>query len=124
MALDAEHHYLRWTDGLALLALAAADRAGGRPREAIDSLIVILTESSRRLDVVCQAAEELAACLADLERPVDAARALATADHWRRTRAVPVAPARAGLVDDLRSRLGTAEHFARADLVALALSAS
>jgi len=124
LALDADHHYLRWTDGLALLALAAADRADSRPRTAIDSLVPILTEHSPRLDVVTQAVEELAACLADLHRPDDAARALATADHWRATRTAPVAPARAAVVDDLRSRLGAAEHLTRADLVALAHHAS
>jgi tetratricopeptide (TPR) repeat protein len=120
LALDADHHYVRWTDGLALLALAAADRADDRSRDAIDSLVPILTENSRRIDVVAQAVEELAACLADLDRPIDAARALATADRWRRANAAPVAPARAGLVDDLRARLGAAEPLARADLLTLA----
>jgi predicted ATPase/class 3 adenylate cyclase len=123
LALDADHHYVRWTDGLALLALAAADRADSRPRAAIESLVPILVEG-QRLDVVTQAVEEFAACLADLDRPDDAARALATADSWRAAGGAPVAPARAAVVDDLRSRLGAAEHVTRADLVALAHPAS
>ena len=119
-ALGPRRPYLRWTDGLALLALASADRLDGEPATAVSSLLPILVDSGRVTDVAAQAMEELAACLADLGQPDDAARALATADDWRRAERAPLPPGRRPPVEHLRAQLDPAAPMTHEQLLELA----
>jgi tetratricopeptide (TPR) repeat protein len=109
-ALGADRPYLFRTDGLALLALSAADRDDGRIAEAVGSLVpVIEWLGPRGADTRAQAMEELAACLVDIDGTEEAARVLVTADRLRRAEWVPLAPARVPTVEALRVEIGPTE---------------